>query len=92
MVYQFQAGVDVDGTDLVYKTKNPFAEDERFIYFFADAPHLIKTARNCLWKSGSNSSARYMWNDGELISSDYIELNKFLLRETTIITYKKIHI
>lgn len=31
-----------------YKTLNPFATDGRFIYFFSDPPHLLKTIRNCL--------------------------------------------
>ena len=53
-----------DESDVVYRTKNKFAFDGRFLYYFGDAPHLIKTARNCLWKSGSDSSARFMWNDG----------------------------
>ena len=34
----------------------------RFIYFFADACHLIKTARNCSYNSGSRSRSRLMWN------------------------------
>jgi hypothetical protein len=46
--------------DIVYKTRNVFAMS-RFI-FFADSPHLIKTARNCLYNSGSQS--RFMWNNG----------------------------
>ena len=33
--------------DIVYKTQNVFAMS-RFIVFFADSPHLMKTARNCL--------------------------------------------
>ena len=53
-----------DESDVVYRTKNLFAADERFIYFFSDAPRLIKTARNCLWKSGSDKSKRFMWNKG----------------------------
>ena len=48
--------------DVVYKTPNVFAMS-RFIYFFADSPHLMKTARNCLYDSGYGSSSRYMWND-----------------------------
>ena len=32
--------------------------------FFADVPHLIKTARNCLRSSGSGRATRYMWNSG----------------------------
>lgn len=34
--------------DHEYKTLNPFAEDKRFIYFFSDPPHILKTTRNCL--------------------------------------------
>jgi hypothetical protein len=52
--------------DIVYKTQNLFAMS-RFIYFFADSPHLIKTARNCLYNSGSGSCSRYMWNDGKYL-------------------------
>jgi hypothetical protein len=33
---------------LVYKVPNVFANDH-FIFFFLDACHLIKTARNCLY-------------------------------------------
>ena len=33
--------------DVCYRTINLFAP-HRFLYFFADAPHLIKTTRNCL--------------------------------------------
>ena len=35
-----------------------------FIYFFADAPHLVKTVRNCLYHSRSGRGTRYMWNNG----------------------------
>ena len=52
--------------DVVYKTLNVFATS-RFIYFFADSPHLMKTARNCLYSSGSGSCSRYMWNDGKYV-------------------------
>ena len=39
-----------------YKTKNPFAD--RDIFFMCDAPHLIKTARNCLANSHAHSKTR----------------------------------
>ena len=52
--------------DVVYKTPNVFAIS-RFIYFFADSPHLMKTARNCLYNSGSGSHSRYMWNNGNYL-------------------------
>lgn len=48
--------------EFVYKVKNVYAKSERFIWFFSDPPHLIKTARNCLSKSGSSN--RRMWIDG----------------------------
>ena len=48
--------------DIVYKTQNVFAM-LRFTFFFADSPHLMKTARNCLYNSGSGSCSRHMWND-----------------------------
>ncbi len=50
--------------DGVYKTINLFAPS-RFIYFFADVPHLMKTAQNCLYNLGSGSCSRLMWNDGQ---------------------------
>ena len=40
----------------VYKTKNPFADRE--LFFMCDAPHLIKTARNCLANSYAHSKTR----------------------------------
>ena len=44
---------------LVYKTPNLFFL-ARMIYFFADVPHLIKTARNCLYNSGYGSRSRFV--------------------------------
>lgn len=44
---------------LVYKTPNLFFL-ARMIYFYADVPHLIKTARNCLFNSGYGSRSRYV--------------------------------
>lgn len=46
-----------------YRTINLFAPS-RFIYFFSDAPHLLKTARNCLHHSGFGKEGRCMWNNG----------------------------
>ena len=53
-----------DDSDVVYRTVNRFSTDGRYLYFFSDAPHLMKTARNCLWKSGSDNASRLMWNNG----------------------------
>ena len=57
--------------DVVYKTPNIFAPS-RFIFFFADSPHLMKTARNCLYNSGYGSRSRLMWNDGQYLIFQHI--------------------
>ena len=44
---------------IVYKTPNPFSEDERWLFFIADPPHLIKTVRNC-WSHSAASGTRHM--------------------------------
>ena len=48
--------------DVVYRAINPYAGDDqpRFIYFFSDAPHLMKTIRNNIDKSRPGG-ARYLW-------------------------------
>ena len=48
-----------------YKAKNIFAQDDRVIWFFSDAPHLVKTTRNCLANSGSHKNSRFMWNNNQ---------------------------
>ena len=55
--------------DVVYKTINLFAPSR---FFFADIPHLMKTARNCLYNSGSGSRSRLMWNDGQYLLFKHI--------------------
>ena len=70
--YRLHAELDGDGAkDVCYRTINIYAP-HRFIYFFADAPHLIKTTRNCLLHSGSGTCTRYMWNDGHHILWQHI--------------------
>lgn len=41
---------------LVHKVLNPYASDDRYLFFFSDPPHLVKTVRNC-W----SSNKRLMW-------------------------------
>ncbi len=48
--------------DMVHKARNPFADDNRYVYFFSDPPHLVKTVRNCWY-----SSKRLMWVSRDLI-------------------------
>ena len=44
-------------TDVCYRTVNLYAP-YRFIYFFSDAPHLMKTTRNCVYSSGHGTCTR----------------------------------
>ena len=63
---------------LVHKTINLFCLS-RMIYF-ADVPHLVKTARNCLYNSGSGSRSRLMWNDGKYLLFKHHDQNFALHR------------
>ena len=58
--------------DVIYCTKNIHTKEMHFIYFFADAPHLVKTVRNCLYHSGSGRGTRYMWNNGFFLLRSHI--------------------
>ena len=49
--------------EAVYKTVNCHSCD-RFIHFFSDPPHFIKTARNFLAISGSGNASRLIWDNG----------------------------
>ena len=50
---------NIADVDVVYRT-------QAGIYvFFADAPHLMKTTRDCMYHSGSGAGkTRLMWDDG----------------------------
>jgi len=43
-------------TEIIYKVKNPYANDGRDLYFICDPPHLIKSVRNA-WAN----SKRLLW-------------------------------
>ena len=36
--------------DVIYCTRNLMADEERYIYFISDPPHLIKTVLQILWR------------------------------------------
>ena len=44
---------------VVYRTKNIYAPDGRYVYFLSDVPHLMKTVRNC-WLGSRVNGPRYM--------------------------------
>ena len=50
----------------LYRTENIFYPG-RYIWFFADAPHLMKTTRNCVYHSGNGKHTRLLWNNGKEI-------------------------
>jgi len=52
----------------VYKANNVYSSEPRDIFFVSDAPHLIKTARNCFSNSFAHKKSRKMWKDGRDIS------------------------
>ena len=45
-----------------------------FLRHISDAPHLVKTARNCLFNSELGKHTRLMWNGKELIWSHIAQL------------------
>ena len=45
---------DNSQSDVCYQTINLYAKN-RFIFFVSDPPHLVKTARNCLYHSGDEN-------------------------------------
>lgn len=56
-----------NGNELVNFTINPYDEN-RSIFFISDAPHLLKTARNCFSNSSSHLMSRHLWCRGNNIS------------------------
>ena len=36
--------------DIIFKVLDPYSEEKRYLFFFSDPPHLVKTIRNC-WQS-----------------------------------------
>ena len=45
-----------DPNTFMYKGLNLYSDDHRWVYFFSDPPHLLKTIRNCWCNSGSNGT------------------------------------
>ena len=70
--YQIHFGLD-GGSDkgVTYRVKNLFSLD-RYIYFFSDSPHLLKTSRNCLYHSGYGRCTHYMLNNGNYLLWNHI--------------------
>ena len=70
--YNLHAPLDELNTkDVTYRTIN-FFQPKRYIWFFADAPHLLKTARNCIYHSGNGYGTQYIWKEGNFILWDHL--------------------
>ena len=50
-----------DAGEFIHKTLNPFNVEPRPLFFFSDAPHLLKTTRNCWANSFAHSNSRTLW-------------------------------
>ena len=61
-----------EGDVIVYRARNMFAVENRDIFFFSDTPHLVKTARNCLFNSSYGNTSRCMWNNGSYMLWSHI--------------------
>ena len=45
----------------VYRTINLYSPHEKWLYFFCNVPHLIKTTKNCWSHSFSHNHTRQLW-------------------------------
>ena len=48
-----------DKDTFIHKARNPYSIENRWVYFFSDQPHLIKTIRNC-WSHSVFGGTRLM--------------------------------
>ena len=49
---------ELNTKNVTYRTSS-LLESKRYIWFFADGPHLLKTARNCIYHSGNPNDTQY---------------------------------
>ena len=81
--------------DFVHRSINIFAEKPTYQWFFADAPHLMKTTRNCIYHSGEGNFSRLMWNGGsEIIWKHFSKIveNQHALKECVKLTESHINL
>ena len=60
--------------EVVYKTPNPYSNDNRDVYFMSDVPHLIKTVRNCWSNSFAHRNSRALWVSEIILSYSWLWL------------------
>ena len=71
LFYELHSGLVEPGEEVINYTPNLFAPS-RNIYFFSDAPRLLKTTRNGLFNSGSGRRTRNMWNNEKYLLWEHI--------------------
>ena len=59
---------ELNTKDVTYRTINLF-----YILLFADALHLLKTARICIYHSGNANGTRYIWKERNFILWDHLK-------------------
>ena len=58
LCFYFQELGNDNGSEVTYYAKNLYPSEDRLIYFFSDALHLVKTVHNSLSNSGSGKGTR----------------------------------
>ena len=47
--------------ELCYRVRNPYTQEDRYVHFFSDVPHLMKTTINCWSHSYGHGCTRKLW-------------------------------
>ena len=72
--YELHADISdnqVEPDEIVHSTINLYCPSRK-IYFFSNAPHLVKTVRNCLFNSGCGKRTRHLWNNNKYLLWEHI--------------------
>ena len=77
-----------DDSSITYKTTNPYADEDRPIFFISDPPHLIKTVRNCWANSYSHNWTRKLWVSCNCSCMCIVTLLVCLIRSDIIMNYR----
>ena len=79
---------DKHNTEVTHRTSNLFAAELRYIWIFSDAPHLMKTTRNCVYNSVDGKHTRRMCNNGLDIMWRHI---RQIVEDNTTVQLHKMH-
>ena len=65
--------IEFNTTDVTHRTKN-LIEPKSYVWYLADTPHILKTARNCIYHSGNGNDSRLMWKEGNFITLGHLRI------------------